>query len=53
MSAPLVPRVIAVSVQILSAVSLVIALEQVTKETCVKLVNSVEQHNFTLTLKQK
>ena len=51
MSAPLVPRVIAASVQIQSAVSLVIALELGTKETHVKLVYTVEQHNFTLTFK--
>ena len=38
MSAPLVPRVIAASVQIQSAVSLVIALEPATKEANVKLV---------------
>ena len=51
MSAPLVPHVIVASVQIQTAVSLVIALEPGTKETRVKLVNTVEQHNFTLKLK--
>ena len=51
MSASLVPRVVAVPVQIQTVVSLVIALEQGSKETHVKLVNRVEQHNFTLTLK--
>ena len=51
MSAPLVPRVIAVPVQIQTVVSLVIALAQGTKETHVKQVKRFEQHNFTLTLK--
>ena len=46
----MVPRVIAASVQIQSAVSLVIVLEQGTKETCVKLVKTVVEHNFTFTL---
>ena len=40
MSAPLVPLVIAASVQIQSAVSLVIVLEPGMKETHVKLVNT-------------
>ena len=53
MSVPLElePRVIAASVQIQTAVSSVIVLEPVTKETHVKLVNTVEQHNFTFSLK--
>ena len=53
MSAPLElePRVITASVQIQTAVSSVIVLEPVTKETLVKLVNTVEQHNSTFTLK--
>ena len=50
MNAPMVPHVIAVSVQIQSAVSLVIVLGQGTKETCVELVNTVVQHDFTFTL---
>ena len=52
MSAPLVPHVLAASVQIQSSVSLVIALELATKEANVKLVNTVEDHNFTFTLEQ-
>ena len=51
MSAPLISRVIAASVQIQSTVLLVIVLEQDTKEIHVKLVNTVEQHNFILTFK--
>ena len=51
MSAPLELCVIAASVQIQWAVSLVIVLEQGTKETHVKLVNTVEQHKFTFTFK--
>ena len=51
MSARLVSRVIAGSVQIQSAVSLVIVLEPGMKETRVKLVNTMKQHNFTFTLK--
>ena len=51
MSAPLVPHVIAASVQIQSEVSLVIVLEPGTKEIHVNLVNTVEQQTFTLTLK--
>ena len=50
MSAPVVPRVVADSVQIQSAVSLVIALEPGMKETHVKLVNTVEAHDYTFTL---
>ena len=50
-SAPLVSLVIAASVQIQTVVSIVIALEPGTKKTRVKLVNTVEQHNLTLTLK--
>ena len=51
MSAPLVPRVIAASVQIQTAVSLVTALEPGTKEAHAKLVNTVKHYNFTLTIK--
>ena len=51
MNVPLVPIVIAVSVQIQSAVSIVIVLELGTKETHVKLVNIVEEHYFTFTIK--
>ena len=53
MSATLVTRVIAASVQIQLAVSLVIVLELGTKETHAKLVNTVERHYFTFTLKVK
>ena len=50
MSAPLVTRVIVASVQMQSAVLLVIVLELGTKETHVKLVNTVERHNLHLHL---
>ena len=51
MSAPLVTRVIVASVQIQLAVLLVIVLAPGTKETRAKLVNTVERHYFTFTLK--
>ena len=51
MSAPLVPRVIAASVQIRWAVSLVIVLAPGTNCTHGKLVNTVKQNNITFTLK--
>ena len=51
MNVPLVPCVIAASVQIQWAVSLVIVPELGTKETHVKLVNIVERHYFTFTIK--
>ena len=50
MSAPLVPRVIAASVQMQWAVSDVIVLAPGTKGTHVKLVNTVKQNNITYLL---
>ena len=51
MCEPLIPRALAASIQIQMALSIVIAPEPGSKETRVKLLNTVEQHNFTLTLK--